>query len=138
MSKTSRKSKSKKKLPKEQMVEEFQKQFMEKSSLPAIQACFHVERMLGRPFKKFNLLVIKDEGQYFSSSDNFLEITNYIHNANAEYSAEYYLWLMRIKDHNDKTFYACINIKDKPEVVKHGDKLIGIIDTTYYFHTESI
>ena len=93
--------------------------------------------MLGRPFDKFNLLIIKDEGQYFSSGDNFMKITSYINSANADYAEEYYMWIMRsMKNCMDKTFYACINIRDKPEVVKSGGVIRGILDTTFYFWTE--
>ena len=107
------------------------------SSITACRTAFYVEKMLGRPFKKFNLLIIKDEGQHFSSSENFLEIASYIKNANADYSAEYYLWVMRVmKDNSDKTFYACINIRDMPEIITVQDKLVGVIDTTRYFWLE--
>ncbi len=107
------------------------------SSITACRTAIYVERMLGRPFKKFNLLIIKDEGQHFSSSENFLEIASYIYNANADYSAEYYLWVMRVmNDNSDKTFYACINIRDMPEIITVQDKLVGVIDTTHYFWLE--
>lgn len=121
---------------KEKMCEEFTTEFNKKAIL-AGQGLFQVERLLGRPFDKFNLLTIKDEGQYFSSSDNFMEIASYIKKANPEYSAEYYMWIMRsMKNCMDKTFYACINIRDKPEVVKSGGVVRGILDTTFYFWTE--
>tara|TARA_B100001094_G_scaffold277576_1_gene286536 strand:- start:161 stop:562 length:402 start_codon:yes stop_codon:yes gene_type:complete len=108
------------------------------SSITACRTAFYVERMLGRPFKKFNLLTINDEGQYFSSSENYLEIASYIKNANADYLAEYCLWVMRnlIVLNNDKTFYACINIRDMPEIITVQDKLVGVIDTTHYFWLE--
>lgn len=107
------------------------------SSITACRMAFYVERMLARPFKKFNLLTIKNDGQYFSSSEDFLEIASYIYNANANYSAEYYLWVMRVmKDNSDKTFYACINIRDIPEIITVQDKLVGVIDTTHYFWLE--
>lgn len=121
---------------KEKMCEEFTTEFNKKAIL-AGQGLFQVERLLGRPFDKFNLLTIKDEGQYFSSSDNFMEIANYIHNANPKYSAEYYMWIMRsMKNCMDKTFYACINIKNTPEVVESRGIVRGILDTTFYFWTE--
>ncbi len=120
---------------KEKAFEEFKKPF-DKKAILAAQRLFLVERMLGRPFDKFNLIIIKDEGQYFSSSDNFMEIGKYI-NANTEYSAEYYMWVMNIiRKGMDKTVYACINIRDKPEVVESGGVVMGIIDTTFYFWTE--
>jgi len=107
------------------------------SSIKACRMAFYVEKMLARPFKKFNLLIIKNDGQYFSSSEDFLEIASYIYNANADYSAEYYLWVMRVmKDNSDKTFYACINIRDMPEIITVQDKLVGVIDTTHYFWLE--
>ena len=121
---------------KEKAFEEFKKPF-DKKAILAAQGLFQVERMLGRPFDKFNLIIIKDEGQYFSSSDNFMEIGKYINNANTEYSAEYYMWVMNsIRKCMDKTVYACINIRDKPEVIKSGGVIRGIIDTTFYFWTE--
>jgi len=131
----SHKEKSEEEIKKEAF-EEFKKPF-DKKAILAGQGLFLVERLLGRPFNKFNLLTIKDEGQYFSSSDNFMELGNYIHNANPEYSAEYYLWIMgNIRKCMDNTFYACINIKDKPEIVKSGGVVRGIIDMTYYFWAE--
>jgi len=121
---------------KKKMCEEFTTEFNKKAIL-AGQGLFQVERLLGRPFDKFNLLIIKDEGQYFSSGDNFMKITSYINSANADYAEEYYMWIMRsMKNCMDKTFYACINIRDKPEVVKSGGVIRGILDTTFYFWTE--
>ena len=121
---------------KKKMCEEFTTKKNKKAIL-AGQGLFQVERLLGRPFDKFNLLIIKDEGQYFSSGDNFMKITSYINSANADYAEEYYMWIMRsMKNCMDKTFYACINIRDKPEVVKSGGVIRGILDTTFYFWTE--
>ena len=135
MGKKSRNAGTKKsnKSHKEKMLEKFKKPFDEKAIL-ASQNLFMVERMLGRPFNKFNLIIIKDDGQYFSSSDDFMEILTYIKNANTEYSAEYFKYI--ISNIDDKTFYACINIMDKPDIVKSRGEVIGIIDMTYYFWKE--
>jgi len=136
MGKKSRNAGTKKsnKSHKEKMLEEFKKPFDEKAYL-ASQNLFMVERMLGKTFNKFNLIIIKDDGQHFSSSYNFIEILNKIKNANTEYSAEYFKYIMS-SSIDDKTFYACINIMDKPDIVKMHGEIIGIIDMTYYFWKE--
>ena len=41
-------------------------------------AYFKIEKMLGRPIKKYNALVIKDGGQHFSSSNDPAELHQYV------------------------------------------------------------
>ena len=96
---------------------------------------FEVEKMLGREFKMFNLLICNGEGQYFSSSDDRLELVKYIKKHQLKYkikdivfnkSIQYYDYDMaydvfsknsEIK--NYKRFFMYINLSGEDET-RHG------------------
>jgi len=46
--------------------------------LNALLGSFAVQDMLGRPQKRYNLIIKKPEGDYFSSSNNRLELVQYL------------------------------------------------------------
>jgi len=46
--------------------------------LNALFGSFAVQQMLGRPTKRYNLIIKKPEGDYFSSSDNRVELVQYL------------------------------------------------------------
>jgi len=49
-----------------------------KQNLNALLGSFKVQEILGRPTKRYNLIIKKPEGDYFSSSDNRLELVKYL------------------------------------------------------------
>ena len=98
----------------------------------APQACFYVEKMLGRPFKKYNIIIVSKEGQYFSSDDMFINLLSYLKvSGDEEWIVEYVKYCLRTcKDNSDKTCYGVFNIG---EVEKNK---FGTLEHTYYMWRE--
>tara|TARA_R110001632_G_scaffold13157_6_gene45250 strand:- start:813 stop:1169 length:357 start_codon:yes stop_codon:yes gene_type:complete len=91
--------------------------------LNSLSVNFAVEKMLGRPIKKYNLIIMTDEGNSFSSSDNRVELVQYLkkcedrdsHNCNGW--ALWYL-LQSITTPEDMKFYMIASLRDFDKVVQ--------------------
>ena len=97
---------------------------------------FEVQKMLGRDFKRYNLLVA-GTGHWFSSSDNSSDLIEYIQNhqtkskildvalGNFNYGYDYDLTYSLFssysydKDKNDKQFFMYINLSGKDQTYKN-------------------
>ena len=79
-----------------------------KKELRVARKCFMVETMLGRPTKKFNLLINNDEGQLLKCSDDITHILTKLS----------LLWM----EHGDKCCGWNIMFAMKASVVKDNDR----------------
>ena len=95
---------------------------------------FKVQEMLGRPFKKYNLLISQDDGDWFSSEDDLSEgfIMNVLKKREEQYEygcanwdTMYYLKSKDLKD--NQRFYCYCNLSND----RGGE--YGLADKFEYF-----
>jgi hypothetical protein len=91
------------------------------------RAHYVVQEMLGRPRKRFNLLLTTDEGDYLSTEDSLSEglimsVLKRHGDQNEEKCGGWcLLYLMEsLQMDDDKTFFFYANLRDVPEVNKFG------------------
>ena len=83
---------------------------------------FEVEKILGRPIKKYNLIIMDDKGNRFSSSDNRFQLVQYLKRCeeldygNCNGWALWYLIQSRTTP-EDKNFYMIASLRDFDKVV---------------------
>ena len=78
---------------------------------------FKVEQILERPIKKYNLIIMTDEGNRFSSSDNRVELVQYLKKCEILYPdncSGWALWylLQSITTPEDMKFYMIASLTD--------------------------
>ena len=87
--------------------EQFQTQ---QNNMRLAQSMFAIEFMQGRPKAKFNLIIMNDKGNHFSSENNRLKLLKYIKNLNKKVIAITYLLLSKeSQDKNRDNFYFLYN-----------------------------
>tara|TARA_R110000823_G_C15656839_1_gene471582 strand:+ start:130 stop:561 length:432 start_codon:yes stop_codon:yes gene_type:complete len=97
----------------------------EKRKLKNARAAFEVQKMLGRPIKKYNLLYSADDGDWFSSEDNLADdfILNILRCKSIAEPINCGNWQlmykMLSKDMPDnQQFYMYANLSDTPFTLK--------------------
>ena len=90
--------------------------------LNALLANFEVERMLKRPIRKYNLIIMEEEGNNFSSSDNRFELVQYLKRCESKFPENcngWALWylLQSITTPEDMNFYMIASLRDFDRVV---------------------
>jgi hypothetical protein len=90
--------------------------------LNALLVNFDVEKMFGRPIKKYNLIIMTEEGNRFSSSDNRFELVQYLKRCESicpENCNGWALWylLQSITTPEDMNFYMIASLRDFDKVV---------------------
>ncbi len=97
---------------------------------------YYVQKALGRPIKKFNLLICKDDGDWFSSEDCLNDglIIGVLKKLEAQYPDNcqnwYAMYAIRAMDiEEDKQLYCYMNVSDHREC--GGEK--SVIDKFEYF-----
>ena len=91
------------------------------------RAHFEVQKQLGRPIKKFNLLYSLDDGDWFSSEDDLNEgfIKGVLNRLSREHPVNCGGWkeMYELKSRNitdDKKFFMYANLSDECSVVPSG------------------
>jgi AICAR transformylase/IMP cyclohydrolase PurH len=98
----------------------------EMKQLALAQVNFEVQKALGRPIRKYNLLYTTDEGDYFSSEDDLKDnlIMNVLRHKQIKYGENCANWslMYRLKSLHMKSnqqFYMYANLSSKPETRKN-------------------
>ena len=98
----------------------------EMKQLRMAQVNFEVQKALGRPFRKYNLLYTTDDGDWFSSEDDLKDnlIMNVLRHKQIKYGENCDNWslMYRLKSLHMKPnqqFYMYANLSSKPETRKN-------------------
>jgi len=97
---------------------------------------YYVQKALGRPIKKFNLLICRDDGDWFSSEDDLAEgfIISVLKKLEAQYPDNCQNWyimyaLFAAKKKQEEQFFCYMDVSDHRQC--GGEK--SIIDKFEYF-----
>ena len=106
-----------------------------KEHVNMLRVRFQIQKMLGRETKRFNLINIKEQGDYFSSSDDRMELVKYLQvQDNIPGLAVFYLFstarFMENDEYKGLKFYMIVNNSGSDEIRECGGRCV-LEDTTF-------